>query len=79
MTKDDNGDFKKSTKSLICDNGHVDNDVKDINCHITGKYTGSAQKDRNIIVKLNLKIPAVFLNLKHDSNLIMQELGRAQY
>ena len=79
MTKDDNEDFKKSTKSLICDNGYLDNEVKDINCHITGKCTGSVPKDRNIIVKLNHKIPVVFLNLKHDSNLIMQELGSAQY
>ena len=28
MTKEDNHDFKNSTKCCICDNGYVDNDVK---------------------------------------------------
>ena len=28
MTKEDNEDFKNSTKCWICDNDHVDNDVK---------------------------------------------------
>ena len=28
MTRDDNKDFKNSTKCWICDNDNVDNDVK---------------------------------------------------
>ena len=45
--------------------------------HITGKYTGSAHRDRNINLKLNHKIPVIFHNLKnYDSHLIMQELGK---
>ena len=45
-------------------------------CHITGKYRGSAQRDCNIILKLNHKIPVVFHNLKsYNSHLIMQETG----
>ena len=78
MTKEDNEDFKNSTKCWICDNDYVDNDVKvRDHCHITGKYRGSAHRDCNINVKLNHKIPVVFHNLKnYDSHLIMQELGK---
>ena len=46
-------------------------------CRITGKYRGSADRDRNINLKLNHKIPVVFYNSKNcDSHLIMQELGK---
>ena len=39
MTKEDNKDFKNSTKCWTCDNDHIDNDVKvKDHCHITGKY-----------------------------------------
>ena len=51
------------------------NKVRDY-CHITGKYRGSAQRDCNIILKLNHKIPVVFHNLKnYNSHLIVQEIG----
>ena len=44
---------------------------------ITGKYGGSAERDCNINLKLNYKIPIVFHNLKkYDSHLIIQELGK---
>ena len=78
MTKEDNEDFKNSTKCWICDNDYVDNDVKVIDhCHISGKYRGSAHRDCYINLDLNHKIPVVFHNLKnYDSYLIMQELGK---
>ena len=78
MTKEDNEDFKNSTKCWICDNDYVDNDVKvRDHCHITGKYRGSAHRDCNINLKLNHKISLVFRNLKnYDSHLMMQELGK---
>ena len=75
MTKENNEDFKNSTKCWICDNDYVVNDakVKD-HCHITGKYRGSSHRCCNINVKLNHKIPVVFHYLKnYDSHLIMQE------
>ena len=78
MNKEDNEDFKNSTKCWICDNDYGDNDVevKD-HCLITGKYRGSAQRDCNINLKLNHKILIVFRNLKnYDYHLIMQELGK---
>ena len=78
MTKEENENFKNSTKCWICDNDYIDGDgkVRD-HCHITGKYRGSAHKDCNINVTLNHKIPVVFHNLKnYDSHLIMQELGK---
>ena len=78
MTKEDNEDFKNSTKRWICDNDYIDTDVKSRDhCHITGKYGGSAHRDCNINLKLNHKIPIVFRNLRnYDSNLIMQEIGK---
>ena len=39
MTKDDNRDFKTSTKCWICDNDYVNNDVNvRAHCHITCKW-----------------------------------------
>ena len=78
MTKEDNEDFKNSTKCWICDNDYVDNDVKvRDNCHITGKYRGSTHRDCNINLKLNHKILVVFHNFKsYNFHLITQELGK---
>ena len=78
MTNEDNEDFGYSAKRWICDNDYVDNDVKvRDHCHITAKRRGSAHRDCNINVKLNLEIPVVFHNLKYyDSYLIMQGLGK---
>ena len=78
MTKEDNKNFKNSTKCWTCDNDYVENDVKlRDRCHITGKYRGSAHRDCNINVKLNQKLPAIFHNLKkYYSHLIMQKLDK---
>ena len=78
MTKEDNEDFKKSTKCWICDNDYVDNDVKvRDHCHITGQYTGSMHRGYNFNLKLNQKIPVAFFNLrKYDFNLITRKLGK---
>ena len=75
MTKEGSED---STKFWICDNYYVDNDVEIRgHCRITGKYRGSAHRDCNTNLKLNHKIPVVFLDLKnYDSHLLMQELGK---
>ena len=48
MTKEDNKDFKNSTKRWICNNDYIDTDVRDY-CHITGRYRGSPHRDCNII------------------------------
>ena len=62
--KEDNENFKKSTKCCICNNDYVDGDVKvRDHCHITGKYRSSAYRDCNINVKLNHKFPTVFIKL----------------
>ena len=78
MTKEDNKDFENSIKCWICDNDCIDNDVKvRDNCHITGKYRGSAVRDCYTSVELNHKIPVVFHNLNdYDSHLTKQELGK---
>ena len=69
---------KNSTTCCICDNDYIDTDVKvSDQCHVIGKYRGSAHKDCNINLKLNHKIPIVFQNLKsYDSYLIMRELEK---
>ena len=78
MTKQDNENFKNSTKCGICDNDYIGNDVKvRDHCHNTGKYRGCAHRHCNINLRLNHKIPAVFHNLKkYDSHLVMQELDK---
>ena len=48
MTKEDNEDFKNSTKCWIWDNDYTDNDVKvRDHCHNTGKYRDSVHRDCN--------------------------------
>ena len=78
MTKESNEDFKNSRKYWICDNDYIDTDVKvRDHCLITGKYRGSANRDCNINLRLNHKIPIVFHNLKnYGSHLFMQELDK---
>ena len=66
MIKEDNEDFKNSTKYWICGNYYNDNDVKvKHHYHITERYRGSAHRDCNINLKLNHKILVVFHNLKN--------------
>ena len=78
MNKEDNENFKNSSKGQICDNDYVDNGVKvRDHCHATGKYRGSAHRDCDINLKLNYKILVVFHNLKnYDFHLIIQKLGK---
>ena len=83
MTKEDNEDFKNSTKCWVCDYDYINNNVKARNhCHITEKYRESARRDYNIIkyhnLKLNHKILIIFHNLRnYDSHLVIQELGNS--
>ena len=73
MTKELNENFKNSAKCCICDNDYVDKGVKvRDNSHFTGKYRGSAHRYCYINLKLNLKVPVVFHNLRnYDSLLIL--------
>ena len=79
MTKEDNEDFKNTTKCWIRDNDYVDNDVKvRDNCHITGKYrAASAQRDCNILNRSqNQNSCRISQSKKLCSHLITQELGK---
>ena len=74
MTKEDNENFRNSTKCWICDSKYVDNDVKvRSHCHIAGKYKSSVHRDFNINPKLNRKIPIAFRNLKNYDSHKMQD------
>ena len=79
MTNKDKKDFENFTKCWT--NDYVDVDVKVIDsCHITGRYTGSANRDCDINVKLNHKIPVVVHNLKnYGSHLIIEELRKFNF
>ena len=81
MTEKDDKDFGKSTKSWICDNNYVQGDLKARNdCHITGKYLGSAHRDCNFKVKLNHKILIAFHYLKnYIAHLTMQGSGKFDF
>ena len=76
MTKEDNEDFKNSSKCSIRDNDFIDIDVKvRDHCPITGKYSLIFLNSYNL--KLNHKIPIVFHNLRnYGCHLVMQELGK---
>ena len=61
MTKNDNEDFKNSSKCWVCDEEYVDGYVKVRDqCYVTGKYRDSAHRDCNIKIKLSNNIPVVF-------------------
>ena len=81
MTKKDDEIFESSTKCWICNNAFVKEDVKvRDHCHITGKYSSAAHRDRNINVSLNYKIRIVFQNLKYyDIYLILHKLGKFDF
>ena len=81
MTKEDDENFGKSTKCLICDKIFVEGDVKVRDyCHVPGKCKGAALRDCNINVSRSYKVPIVFHNLnKYDIRLIMQEPGRFDF
>ena len=74
MKKKDNEYLESSTKCWVCDNDHIDGNVKvKDHCHITGKYNGSSHRDisHNINVKLNHRIPVVFyLSKEFDNNVL---------
>ena len=51
--KKDNEYFENSTNCWICENVHIDNEVKvKHHCHITRNYRDSSQRYCNINVKL---------------------------
>ena len=78
MTEKDDKDFENASKYWICDDIYVVVDIKvRDHSYINGKYRGSAHKDFNINIKLNVKLPIVFHSIKnYDSHLIMQELDK---
>ena len=71
-TKKDDKNFERSAKCWICDNAFVENDVKvRDHCHVTGKYGGAAQRDCNINIILNYKIPIMFHNIKKMVHILL--------
>ena len=70
--------FQQSNNCWICKE-IIDNEDKKVrdDCHITGKFRGSAHWDGNINFQLSKKIPVIFHNLKgYESHLIFSELHK---
>ena len=75
--KKGNGNFKNSTKCLICNYGYVDNDVKKRDhSHIATKYRDSAHRNCNINLKL-LKI-SKFLYISQPTKLLFISMMQIQ-
>ena len=80
MTEVDEQNFKTMDGCHICGEKYTDKDVRiRDNCHITGKFRGSAHQECNLKLRIkpeNLKIPVIFHNLRgYDSHFIMQRIG----
>ena len=78
IPKKEQNDFKNAQSCHICNKEYNNEDVlvRD-NCHVTGKYRGSAHTDCNLSYRLTNKIYVIFHNLRgYDSHLIMQEIGK---
>ena len=76
MTENDELCFKLMDKCHICSKKYTDKDVRVRDqCHITGKFRGSAQKGCNLKLRIkpeDIKIPVMFHNLRGcDSHFIM--------
>ena len=80
MTKKDEKAFTKAKRCHICEKKYTEDDVpvRD-QCHVTGKYRGSAHQTCNLKLQISaekFKIPVIFHNLKgYDSHFIINELG----
>ena len=76
MTKKDIEDFENSANWWTCDNAYVDGivEVRD-QCHITGKYGGSSERECNIIINIILYSCDISQTKNYDLHLIMQDLG----
>ena len=78
ISKKDVNNLKNAGKYWICSGLYVDGDVRVIDhCCINEKYKRSAHRDFNIDLKLGVKLPVIFYNLKvYDSHHIMQGIGK---
>ena len=53
LTKDDEQNFKNTDKCYICNKEYSQKDMRvSDQCHITGRYRGSAHQDCNINYRL---------------------------
>ena len=77
ITKKDNEDFENSTKCWICNNDCIDNNVKVRDqCHITGKYRGSSNRDSNIMSYFTIwKTMIDILLCKNQANSILKSMS----
>ena len=78
MFAEDEQIFQSGNKCWMCNKlfDVGDNKVRD-HCHITGKYRGSAHCSCNINLRLPIKVPVIFHNLRgYDSHLIIGEIAK---
>ena len=78
MTPEDEENHKNSNKYWISTEEIADNKdkVRD-HCHITGKYRGAAHRECNSKLRMPMKLPVFFHNLKgYDGRIIFKELRK---
>ena len=77
MSAENERRFQSSNKCWICYKLFAADDKVRDHDHVTGKYRDSAHWSCNINLKLTIKIPVMFHNLKgYDSHLFMQKIGK---
>ena len=77
-TIEDEENYQNSQDCWICSKEIIKNNdkVRD-QCHITGKYTGSAHRECNSKLKIPKNVPIIFHNLDgYDRHLIFRELNK---
>ena len=77
MTGKEEEQFQSSNICWICEK-HIDNDdERERDCYIAGKYRGAAHWSCSINLQLTKKVPVIFHNLRgYDSHLIFCELNK---
>ena len=78
MTEEEENLFQKSNNCWICKK-FINNDEEKVRdcCHVTGKFRGAAHEGCNLNLRLTIKFPVIFHNLRgYDSHLIFNELDK---
>ena len=77
MTGKEEEQFQSSNICWICEKRIDNDDERERDCYIVGKYRGAAHWSCSINLQLTKKVPVIFHNLRgYDSHLIFCELNK---